>query len=193
MNLVKQCADLDIPVLQEIPASSADLNSMSGANSNNSDSSCVSFGLVLDALFGFSFKGPIRPPFNDMIAFLVSCKLPTISIDIPSGWDVENGDIERTGFVPSALISLTLPKLCAAGYKGIHYLGGRFVPAKLAKALEINIPDYGSGSAQVIRLIDKPPSLSVLPSLEERIVEIHVTAGSQEEVKLLLYSFFRGT
>jgi NAD(P)H-hydrate epimerase len=50
-----------------------------------------------------------------------------ISIDIPSGWDVEKGNVNDT-FVPDMLISLQAPKLCAENFKGAHYVGGRFVP-----------------------------------------------------------------
>ena len=61
--------------------------------------------------------------------FLAKLKLPILSIDIPSGWDVELGDIFETRFMPEALISLTAPKLCAQYFKGRHhYVGGRFVP-----------------------------------------------------------------
>jgi cephalosporin-C deacetylase-like acetyl esterase len=62
------------------------------------------------------------------------------------------------------------------GYKGTHYLGGRFLPPKLASSLGIKIPNYGAGAAQVVRLVEMVASLR-----EERIVEVHVTAASTEE------------
>jgi NAD(P)H-hydrate epimerase len=50
-------------------------------------------------------------------------------VDIPSGWDVEAGDIHETGFMPDTLVSLTAPKLCAQYFSGRdHYTGGWFVP-----------------------------------------------------------------
>ena len=51
-----------------------------------------------------------------------------VSVDIPSGWDVEKGDISNTGLLPEMLISLTAPKQCASTFTGVHYVGGRFVP-----------------------------------------------------------------
>ena len=67
-----------------------------------------------------------------------------ISVDIPSGWDVEKGlftcskiclrcklvigNVLDVGIQPQALISLTAPKLGTRKFKGIHFLGGRFVP-----------------------------------------------------------------
>ena len=55
-----------------------------------------------------------------------------VSIDIPSGWDVEAGNTHSVGLEPDTLISLTAPKQCAAFFRGHHWLGGRFVPPGLA-------------------------------------------------------------
>lgn len=84
------------------------------------------------------------------------CGLAILSVDIPSGWHVEDGpqvshpflvtspDADKQPlytqeddqgnrenietFTPEALISLTVPKLGVRGFKGRHWLGGRFVP-----------------------------------------------------------------
>ncbi len=51
------------------------------------------------------------------------------SVDIPSGWHVENGDENGDGLRPDMLVSLTAPKRAARFFEGpFHYLGGRFVP-----------------------------------------------------------------
>ncbi|KAJ1952390.1 hypothetical protein GGI12_006253, partial [Dipsacomyces acuminosporus] len=94
--------------------------------------------LIVDALFGFSFHGSVRPPFDEVLATLRSTRKPLISVDIPSGWDVEKGDVDGSGLFPDMLVSLTAPKLCAKLFKGrFHYLGGRFVPPEMAKELQI--------------------------------------------------------
>ena len=49
------------------------------------------------------------------------------------------------------LISLTLPKLCSIDFKGIHYLGGRFVPDFVYEKMKLNKPVY-SGSDMVVLL-----------------------------------------
>ena len=85
--------------------------------------------LVVDAIFGFSFKGAVRAPFDAVIRHLRSSTLPVVAIDVPSGWDVEKGDLDGTGLLPDTLISLGAPKLCARHFNGKHhFLGGRFVP-----------------------------------------------------------------
>jgi NAD(P)H-hydrate epimerase len=78
-----------------------------------------------------------------------TCNSKIVSVDIPSGWDVEKGNLGNT-FNPNMLISLTLPKLCAKNYKGIHYLGGRFVPDFLYKKIKIKKPIYPNGEMVVL-------------------------------------------
>lgn len=74
------------------------------------------------------------------------------SIDIPSGWHVENGpapidDTQRKTIIqpiqPDLLISLTAPKLCARHFDGKHhYLGGRFVPPGIKQKYQLELIDY---------------------------------------------------
>lgn len=105
---------------------------------------------IVDAIFGYSFKGDVRSPFDKILNLLAKTKLPISSVDIPSGWDVEKGPVEgRVDINPKMLISLTAPKLCAKKYQGIHWLGGRFVPKKMAE--ELNLPKY-EGTEQVVLL-----------------------------------------
>lgn len=47
--------------------------------------------VILDAIFRFLFKPPVLAPFNEVLPLLTQSKLPIVSMDISSGWDVENG------------------------------------------------------------------------------------------------------
>ncbi|KAJ3038510.1 hypothetical protein HK097_003151 [Rhizophlyctis rosea] len=98
--------------------------------------------LILDAIFGFSFSGEIRPPFDSVIKTLKQSKIPIASIDIPSGWDVEKGNASDLGLNAETLISLTAPKEGAKNFKGHHWLGGRFVPPETAEKLGLNLPEF---------------------------------------------------
>merc|ERR1712118_265837 len=93
------------------------------------------FDVALDAIFGFSFKGEPRYPFKEMLEALKASppSLKVASVDVPSGWDVEEGDVTGQGLRPDVLISLTAPKKSAAMFKGRHYVGGRFVPPGIAE------------------------------------------------------------
>ncbi|KAL6064856.1 NAD(P)H-hydrate epimerase [Balamuthia mandrillaris] len=136
-GLVKQCKALSIPVLQELRSSDYEKD----------------FDVIMDAIFGFSFKGTsIRAPFDSIIETLKNTKVPIISIDIPSGWDVEEGNINGIGIPPPAmLVSLTAPKLCAKHFHGEHWLGGRFIPKSMAAKYQLNLPPY-PGTECVLRL-----------------------------------------
>jgi len=44
------------------------------------------FDLAIDALFGFSFRGAPRPPFDALLQLLSAADAPPVaSIDVPSG------------------------------------------------------------------------------------------------------------
>lgn len=103
----------------ETIAPSQDVGPLQNALSNSD--------VILDAIFGFSFKPPIRAPFDSALQFIGSSGLPIVSVDIPSGWDVEKGNEQGLGITPDVLISLTAPKEGVREFAGRHFLGGRFV------------------------------------------------------------------
>jgi hydroxyethylthiazole kinase-like uncharacterized protein yjeF len=136
-NLVKTCEDLGIPILDTMPE---DLSS---------------FSVLVDAIFGFSFSGTPREPFGtilkDMMGAQSNHKIPIVAVDVPSGWNVDEGDVSGLGFEPEVLISLTTPKLCARNFKGRHFCGGRFLPPALAEKYSIKMPPY-PGTSQFMEL-----------------------------------------
>ena len=130
-DLVHQAKLSDVKFLSDLP----DLPTISG-----------DYSLVVDCVFGFSFKPPVRAQFVPVLESLARLDIPLVSVDIPSGWDVEAGppsDGETPVLSPEMLISLTAPKLCAKSFTGAHhYLGGRFVPRQLADKYQLDLPDY---------------------------------------------------
>ncbi|KXZ43893.1 hypothetical protein GPECTOR_78g81 [Gonium pectorale] len=143
-GLVKQISTLGIPL---VPWSE-----LAGAGPLS-----ASADVVVDALFGFSFTGQPRPPFDDIIRALLPAARPPpiVSVDIPSGWHVEAGDSELapgSAMQPDMLVSLTAPKLCARHFKGAHhYLGGRFVPPAIRERFALALPPY-PGTAMCVRI-----------------------------------------
>jgi NAD(P)H-hydrate epimerase len=103
----------------------------------------------------FSFSGAVRAPFDTILPAMRESKVPLVSVDIPSGWNVEEGPGQDPGSAlqPDVLISLTAPKKCAAHFKGTggHYLGGRFVPPPIATKYGFSQPPF-PGTEQVVRL-----------------------------------------
>lgn len=111
---------------------------------------------IVDAIFGFSFKPPIKPGhYLDIINSLIdqqkSGDTQIISIDSPSGWDVDDGPKSDTYLDPHMLISLTYPKLCSKYLqpKCSHYCGGRFISKKFASEFGIIPLNYLPGNLVV--------------------------------------------
>lgn len=132
VNLTKQLEDLGVELVDNMDQVRTLLESKS-------------VKVIVDSLFGFSFHPPIRPPFNELIDYLSknsSSLPPIVSVDIPSGWDVDEGpgDVDIGA---SMLVSLTAPKPCAEKFNSVgkaHYLGGRFINNDVASRYEIK--DY---------------------------------------------------
>ncbi|KAL0076174.1 YjeF N-terminal domain-like protein [Phycomyces blakesleeanus] len=135
-RLVKQCQNLGVPVYESAFVS----------HLNEAD-------VVIDSVFGFSFHGnQVREPFKEIVQAFQTTSLPIVSVDIPSGWDVEKGPSGEATFQPDVLVSLTAPKICAEFFKGKHhFLGGRFVPPLLAKKYGFQVPHF-PGADQVVEL-----------------------------------------
>uniref|UniRef100_A0A8W4FH10 NAD(P)H-hydrate epimerase n=1 Tax=Sus scrofa TaxID=9823 RepID=A0A8W4FH10_PIG len=68
--LVTQCQKMDIPFLDEMPSEPTLIDEL--------------YELVVDAIFGFSFKGEVREPFRSILSVLNGLTVPIASIDIPS-------------------------------------------------------------------------------------------------------------
>ncbi|KAF9161722.1 hypothetical protein DFQ26_004214 [Actinomortierella ambigua] len=141
IGLMKQCQDLNIPFIEKPEDGLADAD------------------LIVDAIFGFSFTGEVRPPFGSVIEALKKTKLPIVSVDIPSAWDVEKGNINNS-FHPEMLVSLTAPKEGARAFRGPHhFLGGRFISKKFDEKWGLNLPEY-PGTDQCVRLEKSPAPAS---------------------------------
>lgn len=66
-------------------------------------------------------------------------------MDIPSGWNVENGPESDDSLKPDLLISLSAPKLCAKPEilkNAKHFLGGRFLPPGIIQKYNLTLPNY---------------------------------------------------
>lgn len=143
-NALAQLKSWNVSILSFLPILDGD--------SNNST-------VLVDAVFGFSFVGSPRPPFDSLLSSLskASHSIPTVCVDVPSGWPVD----ASTGWIPpehalrpAVLVSLTAPKLCAAAHTGPHFLGlGRgVVPPHLCQAFDVDVADISCGPGPLLRL-----------------------------------------
>lgn len=105
--------------------------------------------LIVDALFGFSFKGPLRSPYTELVESISKMDVPVASVDMPSGWDVERGPPSgQVCLNPQILVSLTAPKLGSRHFTGKHYVGGRFLPQTYAQRYGLDVQVY-KGVSQI--------------------------------------------
>lgn len=96
---------------------------------------------IIDAIFGFSYTSPLRGHYISIIESLDACEIPIISIDLPSGHDVERGNIDGH-FTPKVVISLSARKMGINAFKGVEYCTGRFISNHIAEELGILLPNY---------------------------------------------------
>lgn len=147
VNLITQCEDAGVTVSDNMPDSS----------------DFETYDAIVDAIFGFSFKGAPREPFATALDQMMEAQkagVQVISVDVPSGWNVDEGDVAETGFVPDVLISLTTPKESARNFQGRHFVGGRFLPPKLATKYKVQMPPY-EGVSQVCEVTEETRGKSI--------------------------------
>ncbi|CAB3243700.1 unnamed protein product [Arctia plantaginis] len=129
-NLLHQCVQFGVDVITTLPKAPEIRND---------------YNLLVDALFGFSFKPPVRDELKPAMDILIDANLPVCSVDIPSGWNVETGPPNVRALKPALLISLSAPKKCAKPEyleNAKHFLGGRFLPPGIIEKYKLILPPY---------------------------------------------------
>ncbi len=85
--------------------------------------------LLIDALFGTGFHPPIKGAYREIIN--IANKAPQIlSVDIPSGWDAEYGDIDN-GVKPDYVVTM------------MSYKAGLYMPFGITKEIRIKKVNIG--------------------------------------------------
>ncbi|GAA5849654.1 hypothetical protein JCM3766R1_003315 [Sporobolomyces carnicolor] len=152
-RLKQQCENLELPLIAPPPSASSSFPMSPDAQSTAFKRALSQTDVVLDCVFGFSYTPPARGPFVAVLDAFRDTDKPILSVDVPSGWDVERGNIDGTGFTPDAILSLTAPKLGIKEFVergGKHLLGGRFVPDKTQIKYKLDLPQYPPRGEQVV-------------------------------------------
>lgn len=113
---------------------------------------------LVDSIFGFSFRPPIRGSYKSIITKMVQLQndhsVDIVCVDIPSGWDVDKGPVleptednpnpQETYIKPKVLVSLTMPKPCSQylSHGAKHFVGGRFITQEFASRFGMNCFEY---------------------------------------------------
>ncbi|OII73090.1 apolipoprotein A-I-binding protein precursor [Cryptosporidium ubiquitum] len=88
--------------------------------------------LLIDAVFGFGYNSNKTDNcYSEIMNFLIinskEHKIPVISIDVPSGWEIDMKEsYSEDRIEPHVLISLTAPKSCSKYFNGIHFIASLF-------------------------------------------------------------------
>ena len=165
VNLVRQCEDVGIPILDGMPDIATTTTTAAYDDDDDDDdaggggmrrSAIARYDVIVDAVFGFSFRGSApREPYASAISAMRDMRerddsALLVSVDVPSGWDVDGDGAGAWGggggrgstrdlVVPDVLVSLTAPKLFAKEFRGRHFVGGRFLPPALAEKYGIRV------------------------------------------------------
>uniref|UniRef100_A0A1I8JS74 NAD(P)H-hydrate epimerase n=1 Tax=Macrostomum lignano TaxID=282301 RepID=A0A1I8JS74_9PLAT len=144
-QLLNQCEKLDIPFLSYMPGDVQVLQH--------------NYGLIIDALFGWTFQLPVKPDLAGVFGKLCDTTVPIVSIDVPSGWEADKPPSGSQQLRPDSLISLFLPKRCSLEFAvRRHYLAGRIIPVSMATKLGLRLPCWGSADSSSLTLALIDPS-----------------------------------
>ncbi|WP_458011672.1 NAD(P)H-hydrate dehydratase [Candidatus Solincola sp.] len=96
--------------------------------------------LVIDALFGFGFRGRAEGPFAKAIEILNRSGVPVLSVDLPSGVDASTGAVEGPAVEAKRTVTLAWPKVGLYLYPAAEKVGELVVadigiPVHLLRAL----------------------------------------------------------
>lgn len=112
--------------------------------------------LILDAVLGYSLSGPARGRAETFIYWANDESIPVLSLDTPSGVDVDTGLAPGAGMVADATLTLALPKvgLMESRYVGELLVADISVPAQLYDRLGIEVPRdlFRTGQIQPVTL-----------------------------------------
>ncbi len=101
--------------------------------------------VIIDALIGYGLQGAPRAPISEMIDAANASPAPIVSLDVPSGVDVDTGDVTGRAIRASATLTLALPKAGlvqpnAQRFVGELYLADISVPVALYEKMGLGSP-----------------------------------------------------
>jgi hydroxyethylthiazole kinase-like uncharacterized protein yjeF len=125
--------------------------------------------LVIDAIFGFSLKGPVRGVAIDVIDHINASRKPVLSVDLPSGLEADTGKVYERAVEADVTVTFNAPKVGMMLYPGAEYVGEMVVS-------DIGIPaeiiDINSG----IRVLERNEIVTHMPI---RNYEVHKKSVGQ--------------
>ncbi len=136
--------------------------------------------IIIDGLLGTGIKGSIRKSYKEWIMTVNSLFLTVISLDVPSGLDVDNGCFKTDECIMADMtVTIGLPKYGLVKDKGIECCG-------LLRCVDIGIPkeyiDETKSDFDIFFACDAAKSLRKLPveSYKNSVGSVLIIGGSKE-------------
>jgi hydroxyethylthiazole kinase-like uncharacterized protein yjeF len=96
---------------------------------------------IVDAIFGTGFSGQVKGIYKTTIEWMNKSNLPTISIDIPSGVNADNGEVENLAVSADLVATMGLKKIGLLLGNSVNYI-------KDIKVVDISIPRFMRENSQ---------------------------------------------
>ena len=98
--------------------------------------------VILDALVGYSLDGPLRGRAADLAGWVGEESAPVLSLDVPSGVDVDTGQTLGAAVAAEATLTLALPKVGIVGssHAGVLFVGDISVPPAVYRRFGLEVP-----------------------------------------------------
>jgi NAD(P)H-hydrate epimerase len=108
--------------------------------------SLASSELIIDALIGYSLKGPPQGEIKRLINLANTASAPVLSLDLPSGLQATSGETLGVAINATSTLTLALPKTGLRMYAGALVLADIGIPRELYQRLGLDIPPFPPGS-----------------------------------------------
>ncbi|MBI4032634.1 NAD(P)H-hydrate epimerase [Candidatus Berkelbacteria bacterium] len=106
--------------------------------------------LVIDAIVGYRFAGPLRPPASTLAESALRLRVPVLAVDVPSGLDATSGKADVPIIRAEATVAIGYPKAGAVKPFAKNLIGRLFVadvgiPPRVWQHNDLPAPDFSSG------------------------------------------------
>lgn len=97
-------------------------------------------GVIVDALLGYNQVGPPRGRVSDLVETGNKVLLPVVSLDVPTGFDLETGNYHSISFEEPVTLTLGLPKVHMDGNIKDLWLADIGIPREVYARMGLIVP-----------------------------------------------------
>jgi NAD(P)H-hydrate epimerase len=97
-------------------------------------------GIIIDALLGYGQVGPPSGRVGDLVEAGEGSRLQVVSLDVPTGFDLESGEYHSISFREPVTLTLGLPKVRMEGNIKDLWLADIGIPREVFSNVGIDVP-----------------------------------------------------